>query len=78
MVDRKKRLGPDQKMSVFDTNNCGKNGTKPQNEKLLKMLIGQFFSSQNSWLAAGKGVNVTTPKLAYNQVGLWNFNLFHC
>ena len=43
-------------MSVFDTNNCGKNGTKPQNEKLSKMLIGQFFHLKTADLQLGKGL----------------------
>ena len=48
-LDRKWDSRTDQRMSVFDTNNCGRwNETKPQNEKLSKLLIGQFFLSQKT------------------------------
>ena len=54
-LDRKWDSRTDQRMSVFDTNNCGRwNETRPQNEKLSKLLIGQFFCLEKqmnfSWL----------------------------
>ena len=48
-LDRKWDSRTDQRMSVFDTNNCGRwNETRPQNEKLSKLLIGQFFLSRKT------------------------------